>query len=76
MALRPFIFDSIDFPVYNGRLNAALWYNMWPDNDMPERWENRFMWIGRYVCCQFRPYGAGDPVSNYPWPLSAVAAQP
>lgn len=43
----------------SGRLNALLWYNMWPDVDVPERWENRFMWIGRYLCCQFRAYAGG-----------------
>ena len=41
------------------RLNAALWYNMWPDVEVPERWENRFTWIGRYLCCHYRPY-SGD----------------
>ncbi|KAK9847404.1 hypothetical protein WJX84_007897 [Apatococcus fuscideae] len=39
-------------------LNAFIWYNAWPEHHVPEQWENRFMWIGRWLCCQ--PSDAGQ----------------
>ena len=34
------------------RLNLYLLYNAWPDKRGPETWEQRFLWLGRYVLCQ------------------------
>ena len=34
-----------------GRLNALVWFNAWPEHPVMERWERRFDWLGRYLCC-------------------------
>ena len=34
------------------RLNGLVWYNAWPENPGLEKWENRFNWLGRWICCQ------------------------
>lgn len=34
------------------RLNLFILYNAWPDKQGPETWEQRFLWLGRYVLCQ------------------------
>lgn len=34
------------------RLNIFILYNAWPDKHGPETWEQRFLWLGRYVLCQ------------------------
>ena len=36
----------------NCRLNILILYNAWPDQKGQETWEQRFLWLGRYVCCQ------------------------
>lgn len=33
------------------RLNALIWYNAWPEHPVMERWEHRFDWLGRWLCC-------------------------
>ena len=36
---------------WSRRLNALIWYNAWPEHPIMERWEQRFNWLGRWLCC-------------------------
>ena len=44
------------------RLNLFVLYNAWPDKHGPETWEQRFLWLGRYVLCQ-----CGEPEPLHAW---------
>lgn len=44
------------------RLNILILYNAWPDQKGQETWEQRFLWLGRYVCCQC---GEATPTGSY-----------
>lgn len=37
------------------RVNLLLWYNAWPEHHAPESWERRFIFLGRWLCCQAAP---------------------
>lgn len=37
------------------RVNLLLWYNAWPEQHAPESWERRFIFLGRWLCCQAAP---------------------
>ena len=52
-------------------------YNAWPDRKGPETWEQRFVWLGRYVCCQCsrsQTQCSSCPVSQYVLMCGACAA--
>jgi len=36
-------------------VNLLLWYNAWPEQHAPESWERRFIFLGRWLCCQAAP---------------------
>ncbi|BDA50748.1 probable Sn1-specific diacylglycerol lipase alpha at N-terminal half [Coccomyxa sp. Obi] len=41
-------------------LNVLIWYNAWPEHHGADRWERRFLWLGRWLCCQFGQKPAED----------------
>ena len=45
------------------RVNLLLWYNAWPEHHAPESWERRFIFLGRWLCCQAAP-SAQAPVKG------------
>ncbi|KAK9827307.1 hypothetical protein WJX81_002709 [Elliptochloris bilobata] len=45
-------------------VNLLLWYNAWPEQHAPESWERRFIFLGRWLCCQAAPSDKEDTVQQ------------
>ncbi|EIE20387.1 alpha/beta-hydrolase [Coccomyxa subellipsoidea C-169] len=41
-------------------LNILVWYNAWPEHQGADEWERRFLWLGRWICCQCGREPAAD----------------
>jgi hypothetical protein len=50
--------DLLEKPCFPNSCSALLWYNAWPEQHVMTIWEERFLWIGKWVCCQRLPLEA------------------